>query len=150
MIKRALSRITDRQPVRTRRLNRAQHSNAYGDNSPVYKQKVSLNFILVLAVFVISGAFSAFSWTLDTTSELIFILSGWLISLCLNEFSHAYTALRGGDSSILTKGYLDLDPLKYTNGMLSVVLPSAMVLFGGVGLPGGCVYIDDSRLKSPK
>jgi Zn-dependent protease len=53
----------------------------------------------------------------------------------------------------VSKGYLTLNPLKYTHPLLSIVLPIVFLLLGGIPLPGGAVYIDrslisDRRLRS--
>lgn len=77
------------------------------------------------------------------------VLIGWIFSLCLHEFSHAAVAYRGGDHSVREKGYLSFNPLKYIDPTLSLVLPILFLIFGGIGLPGGSVLINQSRLKSP-
>ncbi|MGJ3250984.1 MAG: tetratricopeptide repeat protein [Elainellaceae cyanobacterium] len=73
---------------------------------------------------------------------------GWMISLCLHEFGHAIAAYWGGDTSVKEKGYLTLNPLKYTDPGLSLVLPLVFLLLGGIALPGGAVYINHHRLRS--
>jgi Zn-dependent protease len=78
----------------------------------------------------------------------IIVLLAWVFSLCLHEFSHALVAYWGGDKSVKDKGYLTFNPLKYTDPLLSVIYPLFFLLAGGIGLPGGCVYIDRSRLRS--
>src|SRR2546423_12465836 len=45
-------------------------------------------------------------------------------------------------------GYLTFDPLRYTNILMSIVLPIVALLLGGFGLPGGAVYIDTAALRS--
>jgi len=79
---------------------------------------------------------------------IAFVTAGWITSLCVHEFSHAVVAYLGGDRSVAASGYLTLDPLRYTNLMLSVVMPIAFLLLGGIGLPGGAVYINRSALRS--
>ncbi len=76
------------------------------------------------------------------------VLIGWIFSLCLHEFSHALTAYFGGDTTVKDKGYLTFNPLKYTHPIFSIVLPVVFLLMGGIGLPGGAVYIETWRLKS--
>jgi Zn-dependent protease len=76
-----------------------------------------------------------------------FVFAGWIFSLCLHEFSHALTAYLGGDKSVKDKGYLTFNPLKYTHPVLSIVYPLIFLLLGGIGLPGGAVYVDHSRLR---
>ncbi len=71
----------------------------------------------------------------------IFVIAGWLVSLSLHEFGHAYTAWRFGDHDVAVRGYLTLNPLKYSNPMLSIGLPLLFIALGGIGLPGGAVYL---------
>ncbi|MCL1467182.1 tetratricopeptide repeat protein [Argonema galeatum] len=78
----------------------------------------------------------------------IFVCVGWLFSVCLHEFGHAIVAYWGGDTSVKDKGYLTLNPLKYTDFNLSLVLPLIFLLLGGIPLPGAAVYIDQRRLRS--
>ena len=72
----------------------------------------------------------------------VFVAVGWIVSLCLHEFNHAAMAWYAGDTTVEAKGYLTLDPRRYMNRQLSIVLPIIMVLIGGIGLPGGAVMID--------
>ena len=76
------------------------------------------------------------------------VLVGWIFSLCLHEFFHALAAYYGGDYTVKDKGYLTFNPLKYTHPLYSIVLPLIFLLMGGIGLPGGAVYIETWRLKS--
>ena len=73
---------------------------------------------------------------------ILFVVGGWMISLCLHEFAHAFTAFRYGDRSVEVRGYLTLDPRKYTHAALSIVLPLLIVAMGGIGFPGGAVYLN--------
>ncbi len=78
----------------------------------------------------------------------VVVLVGWVFSLCLHEFSHALVAYYGGDTTVRDKGYLTFNPLKYTHPVYSLVLPLLFLLLGGIGLPGGAVYIETWRLRS--
>ena len=71
----------------------------------------------------------------------LFVIAGWLVSLCLHEFGHAYTAWRFGDNDAAVRGYLTLNPLRYSSPMLSLGLPLLFIALGGIGLPGGAVYV---------
>lgn len=77
-----------------------------------------------------------------------FVMILWLVMLCLHEFSHAWVALQGGDDSVVDKGYLTFNPLRYTHPVYSILLPLVFVGLGGIPLPGGAVFIDWRRLRS--
>ena len=76
------------------------------------------------------------------------VFFGWIFSLCLHEFSHALVAYLGGDYTVREKGYLTFNPLRYTHPLFSIVLPLLFLLMGGIGLPGGAVYIERWRIKN--
>jgi Zn-dependent protease len=76
------------------------------------------------------------------------VFFGWIFSLCLHEFSHALVAYYGGDYTVREKGYLTFNPLKYTHPVFSIVLPLLFLLMGGIGLPGGAVYIERWRIRN--
>jgi tetratricopeptide (TPR) repeat protein len=78
----------------------------------------------------------------------IIVCFGWIFSLCLHEFGHAIVAYWGGDTSVKNKGYLTFNPLKYTDPGYSLVLPVLFLLMGGIGLPGGAVYINQHKLRN--
>lgn len=78
----------------------------------------------------------------------IFVTFAWILTLCLHEFAHAAFAYRFGDTSVLYRGYLTLDPLRYTHVVYSLILPVLFLVLGGIGLPGGAVFIDRSALRT--
>ena len=105
-------------------------------------------FLLLVAVTGASGAALALGVGPAPVLAFLFVIAGWLVSLCLHEFAHAFVAYRYGDTSVVYRGYLTLDPLKYTHVVYSLVLPLVFVLIGGIGLPGGAVFIDRSALRT--
>ena len=76
------------------------------------------------------------------------IFLGWIFSLCLHEFSHAIVAYYGGDITVKEKGYLSFNPIRYAHPFTSIILPLIILLLGGIGLPGGAVYIERSRIRN--
>ncbi|SCL16493.1 Zn-dependent protease (includes SpoIVFB) [Micromonospora nigra] len=99
-------------------------------------------FLGLVALFVTCGVLA---WQGAGNVRLAvfgFVVTGWLVSLCLHEYAHAVVAFRAGDRSVAHRGYLTLNPLKYSHPLLSVVLPVVVVLLGGIGLPGGAVWVD--------
>jgi len=85
---------------------------------------------------------------LKTLVFVLFVAGGWMISLSLHEFGHALAAYWGGDRSVVHKGYLTLNPFKYTHASYSIVMPLLFLAMGGIGLPGGAVYINMGAIKS--
>lgn len=85
---------------------------------------------------------------MEKAITFITVVLGWIFSLCLHEFAHAVVAYFGGDTSVKEKGYLTFNPLKYTHPVYSILLPVIFLLLGGIGLPGGAVYIETWRLRS--
>ena len=67
------------------------------------------------------------------TATFVFIFVAWVFSLCLHEFSHAAVAYVGGDVTVKDKGYITMNPLKYTDPFLSIGLPLIFLLIGGIG-----------------
>lgn len=78
----------------------------------------------------------------------LIVFLGWIVSVCLHEFGHAIIAYWGGDKTVKDKGYLTLNPLKYTDVSLSLVMPIVFLLIGGIPLPGGAVYINRSLIRN--
>jgi Zn-dependent protease len=105
-------------------------------------------FLGLVAVTVVCGFGLWSGAAAPGVFAFLFVTAAWVVSLCLHEFSHAWVAYRYGDHSVVYRGYLTLDPLRYTHVVYSLVLPLLFVVLGGIGLPGGAVFIDRSALKS--
>ena len=109
-------------------------------------------FLGVLAVAVGSGAWI---WQVSVVSKFdraisfVFVIAAWLVTLCLHEFAHAFLAWRFGDREVEARGYLTLNPLKYSHPVLSILLPLLFIALGGIGLPGGAVYVHTHLFRSP-
>ncbi|MEV0154571.1 site-2 protease family protein [Micromonospora sp. NPDC050686] len=99
-------------------------------------------FLALVALFVTSGVLAWHRYGNVRLDVFVFVVSGWLVSLCLHEYAHAVVAYRSGDRDIAHRGYLTLNPFKYTHPLLSIALPVLVVLLGGIGLPGGAVWVD--------
>ena len=108
-------------------------------------------FLAVLAVAAVGGALA---WAGDTGSRsgrfgvFLLVLGGWVVSVCLHEFAHAFIAFRAGDRSVEGRGYLTLNPFKYAHPVLSILLPLVFIVQGGIGLPGGAVYLHRHAFRS--
>lgn len=103
-------------------------------------------FLVIVAVTVLCGLLAwRYGMTTDKAARISvfgFVVAAWVLSLCLHEFGHAYLAYRSGDHSVATRGYLTLNPARYADVTLSFAIPVLFILLGGIGLPGGAVWID--------
>ncbi|MGW0161504.1 site-2 protease family protein [Mycobacterium sp. NPDC003323] len=110
---------------------------------------------IFLAIVALTAAGGVGAWfcadrvePLSYAAVFVLVIAGWLVSLCLHEFGHAYTAWRFGDHNVEVRGYLTLNPLKYANPLLSLGLPMLFIAIGGIGLPGGAVYLHTSWMTA--
>ena len=110
---------------------------------------MSVNFLLLLIILAVLGGPLAAGDVSSGAMVFGFVVAGWIVSLCLHEFGHAFIAYRGGDASVKAKGYLTLDPVKYADPVTSVLIPVAILALGGIGFPGGAVYIQRQNLRGP-
>lgn len=112
------------------------------------RTRISPVFLGILAVTIGAGFLTVIdNAAVHTLAVVLLIIGGWAVSLCLHEFGHAITAFRGGDHSVAAKGYLTLDPRRYTDPMLSLALPILLIVIGGIPLPGGAVWINRAALR---
>lgn len=107
-------------------------------------------FLGLVAIMVVCGGLLWLGLPENVVGPVttLFVLSGWITSVCIHEFGHALTAYLGGDQSVRDSGYLTLNPLRYSHPLLSIVFPVLILLMGGFGLPGGAVYIRRGALRS--
>jgi Zn-dependent protease len=115
-------------------------------------------FYGILALTVVGGVLAAYgdAFSLLTSNRdpkvvagiFILVAAGWALSLTLHEFGHAFVAYKGGDRSVVNKGYLTMDIRHYTDPVLSLVLPLIFLAIGGIPLPGGAVWINRWALRS--
>jgi Zn-dependent protease len=111
-------------------------------------------FLAILAVTILGGVLAGLgddpTGAMVITGTVLLVLGGWGVSLCLHEFGHAIVAYRGGDREVYFKGYLTLDPRRYTDPVLSLLLPLIFLAVGGIPLPGGAVWINHYALRSKR
>ncbi|MEZ0340335.1 site-2 protease family protein [Mycobacterium sp. pV006] len=107
-------------------------------------------FWLLVAVTIAGGVLAWLSaqrvQPLAYAGVFVLVLGGWLVSLCLHEFGHAYSAWRFGDRDVALRGYLTLNPRRYTHPLLSLGFPVLVIALGGIGLPGGAVYLQTASM----
>ncbi|MCW2541194.1 MAG: putative zinc metalloprotease ywhC [Frankiales bacterium] len=109
-------------------------------------------FLVVVVIAIGSGWWA---WHADNSvtrgsrfAVFLFVVAAWVVTLCLHEFAHAFSAWRFGDTEVEARGYLTLNPLKYSHPVLSIVLPIVFIALGGIGLPGGAVFIHPNQFRT--
>jgi len=115
--------------------------------APALKGGVSTIFLALLTV-CIAAAIAVTMGRGGVFGVFVFVFAGWFVSLCLHEFGHAVTAWLGGDKAVAELGYLTLNPLRYANPLLSIVVPLMFLAAGGFGFPGGAVYVNTAALRT--
>jgi Zn-dependent protease len=103
-------------------------------------------FFAIVVLTAVAGWFTTGS-TGERLAVFVFVAGAWTLSLIFHEFAHAYLAWRGGDHSVVQRGYLTLDPRTYTHPLLSFALPLVFIVMGGIGLPGGAVLLNRGVLS---
>ncbi len=101
----------------------------------------------ILAVWMVLGAALILAPRPPHVLTFAFVMLGWLLSVMAHEFSHALVGWMAGDHTVKAKGYLDFDPRRYGSWQTSLVIPLAALVLGGVGFPGGAVYLRDDLMR---
>jgi Zn-dependent protease len=109
--------------------------------------KVSPVFLGILAVTATGGVAAWTGYGNARFAVFVFVFGAYFAVLCLHEFGHAFAAYRAGDSSVAGRGYLDLNPFRYLNPVLSFLLPAIYLAIGGLPLPGGAVLVDRTAAR---
>jgi Zn-dependent protease len=127
-------------------------SSTFGARRATGAVRPSPVFLLLVAVTVAGGVLA---WdTAEPTSGraklgvFVLVVSGWIVSVCLHEFGHAYIAWRAGDREVALRGYLTLNPVRYSHPLLSIGLPMLFIALGGFALPGGAVYLQSQNFAT--
>lgn len=134
--------------LRSRPPKRAWRRRAARQWSSRLPSPVFVAFLALTAAGGVLASAAPFGSRLSGVGVFVLVIAGWVVSVCLHEFAHAYIAYRGGDDGVAEAGYLRLNPFKYAHPLLSVVLPLVWIAYGGIGLPGGAVMIHQHRLRS--
>jgi len=124
----------------------SQMSAATHRQNPVTPSPIFFGIVL-LTIFL--GTALARGYWYDGVTMFLFVVTGWALSLALHEFGHAIVAYVGGDRSVADKGYLTLDIRKYGDIKTSLLFPIFILIIGGIGLPGGAVWINVRAIRSP-
>ncbi len=119
----------------------------YTEAAAVEKIRPSPVFIGLVVLTVVAAWLTTTDLVSPGIAVFLFVILAWILSVTFHEFAHAVVAWRSGDRSVAQRGYLTLDPRKYTHPILSIALPIFFVLIGGLPLPGGAVLINRAALS---
>lgn len=105
--------------------------------------------LALLAAFAALGAALVLAPPMKTPLTFGFVIVGWVLAVMAHEFSHAGVAYLAGDHTVREKGYLSFDPRRYGDLGTSLVIPLIALALGGIGFPGGAVYLRNDLMRSP-
>jgi Zn-dependent protease len=103
----------------------------------------------LLAAFAALGGALILTPAAKTPLTFAFILTGWMLAVMAHEFAHAGVAFLAGDHTVREKGYLSFDPRRYGDLGTSLVIPLIALALGGIGFPGGAVYLRNDLMRGP-
>lgn len=109
---------------------------------------ISPNALILIAVCVAMGWAVAAGLPPVGPLTFAFVAASWVLSVGVHEFGHAFVAHKAGDTTIVEKGYLTLDPLKYSDLATTIIFPLLALAMGGIGFPGGAVYLREDLMRS--
>jgi len=116
--------------------------------TPAPRAPLSPNALILIAACVGLGWAVASAVPPLGLFTFAFVVATWILSVGVHEFGHAFAAHKAGDTTIVEKGYLTLDPLKYTDLVTTLILPLVALALGGIGFPGGAVYLREDLMRS--
>ncbi|WP_337187511.1 site-2 protease family protein [Phenylobacterium sp.] len=105
--------------------------------------------VALVALFLALGAALAYAPEGRTPLTFAFVLTGWILAVMAHEFGHAGVAWLAGDHTVRDKGYLAFDPRRYGDVGTSLVIPLIALALGGIGFPGGAVYLRHDLMRGP-
>jgi Zn-dependent protease len=103
----------------------------------------------LLAAFLAFGAALVLAPAGKSPLTFAFIMTGWVLAVMAHEFAHAGVAWLAGDHTVREKGYLSFDPRRYGDLGTSLVIPLIALALGGIGFPGGAVYLRNDLMRGP-
>ena len=120
-------------------------------NAPAAAPKPPNNLVGLglLGAFLGFGAALALAPDGRTPLTFGFVLTGWVLAVMAHEFGHAFVAQMAGDTTVRAKGYLSFDPRRYGDLGTSLVIPLLALALGGIGFPGGAVYLRNDLMRGP-
>ena len=101
----------------------------------------------LLAAVIVLGAALVLAPSGRAPLTFAFVLCGWVLAVMAHEFAHAAVAYVAGDHTVRDKGYLAFDPRRYGDLATSLVIPLLALALGGIGFPGGAVYLREDLMR---
>lgn len=77
---------------------------------------------------------------------ILFMIGIWAICLCIHEAGHAVFASYAGETEI--EAYLTMDYRNYKNILVTLGIPTALMVLLGAGIPGGIHYLGKSVVEN--
>lgn len=117
------------------------------DSAKVSPPPNNLIGVGLLTGVIALGAALALTPPMRSPLTFAFVLGGWVLAVMAHEFAHAATAYLAGDHTVRDKGYLAFDPRRYGDLATSLVIPLLALALGGIGFPGGAVYLREDLMR---
>lgn len=105
--------------------------------------------LALLALFAACGTALVLAPAATGPLTFVFVLTGWVLAVMAHEFGHAAVGYLAGDHTVREKGYLAFDPRRYADLGTSLVIPIIALALGGIGFPGGAVYLRTDLMRGP-
>ena len=118
------------------------------DESPPPARRMSPVGLAIIALWLALGAALLAAAKPPHVLLFAFVMVGWMLSVMAHEFGHAWIGWLGGDHTVKLRGYLDFDPRRYADPVTSLGIPLLALALGGIGFPGGAVYLRLDLMRS--
>lgn len=115
--------------------------------SPPPARKPNLVGPAIVAVWLALGLALVLAARPPHALTFAFVMVGWMLSVMVHEFAHAWIGWMGGDHTVTTRGYFDFDPRRYADPVTSLGIPLVALALGGIGFPGGAVYLRTDLMR---
>lgn len=116
--------------------------------SPPLRRASGNPILLILAGWLAAAGALTLTPAWAGPLTFVFVALGWIVAVGVHEFCHAQVAYWAGDHTVAEKGYLTFDPRRYADLQTTIVFPLLALALGGIGFPGGAVYLRDDLMRT--